>query len=45
MNLDLAEPIFSEVAKLIKISNSFKFLQNSLKFLNDLENGTIRIEQ
>jgi len=36
MKGNLVNPIFKEVASLIKISNSFKFLQNPLQFLTDL---------
>lgn len=37
MKGNLVEPNFEEVARLIKISNSFKFLKDPLKFLTDLE--------
>ena len=39
MKGNLVQPKFNEVAKLIKISNSFKFLKDPLKFLTDLGEG------
>ncbi|MBV6440655.1 MAG: hypothetical protein EPGJADBJ_02327 [Saprospiraceae bacterium] len=41
---NLVEPEFREVAKLIKDSNSYKFLKDPLKFLTDLGEGRIKIE-
>jgi hypothetical protein len=44
MNGNLTEPVFSEVAKLVKTSNAFKFLENPLQFFDDIDNGTIKVE-
>jgi hypothetical protein len=41
MKGNLVEPNFKEVAKLIKISNSFKFLKDPLQFLTTLGEGNI----
>jgi len=41
---NLVEPKFKEIAKLIKISNSFKFLKDPLKFLTDLEEEKLKKE-
>lgn len=44
MKGNLVEPKFREVAKLIKNSNSYKFLKDPLKFLTDVGEGKIKIE-
>ena len=41
---NLFNPDFNEMKKYIKISNNFKFIKNPQKFLEDLNNGEIRIE-
>ncbi len=41
MKGNLVEPRFQEVARLIKISNSYKFLKDPLRFLTDLGKGKI----
>ena len=44
MQDNLVEPKFKEVAKLIKFSNSFKFLEDPLKFLTELGDEGIEKE-
>ena len=44
MNGNLAKPNLEEVSKLIKISNSYRFLKNPIKFFDDIESGKIKIE-
>ena len=43
MNGNLVNPNFEEVAQLIKKSNSFKFLEDPLRFLTDIGKGKIEI--
>jgi hypothetical protein len=44
INGNLVEPNFHEVAKLIKDSNSYKFLKDPLSYLTDLQEGRINLE-
>ena len=41
---NLLNPEFNEIKSFIKMSNSFKFLENPEKFFDDLHNGIISIE-
>ena len=44
INGNLVKPEFDEVVKLIKKSNSYRFLQSPTKFFDDIESGKIKIE-
>jgi hypothetical protein len=41
---NLLHPEFNEIKDFIKVSNSFKFIENPEKFIDDLHNGKINIE-
>lgn len=41
---NLLNPEFNEIKDFIKVSNTFKFIQNPEKFIDDLHNGKINIE-
>lgn len=41
---NLFNPEFNEIKDFIKISNTFKFIENPEKFIDDLHNGKINIE-
>ncbi len=41
---NLSEPQMTEVVKIIKISNCYRFLTNPTKFFDDLESGTLKLE-
>ncbi len=44
MKGNLANPKLKEIGRLIKISNSYSFLQDPIKFLTELGKGQIKIE-
>lgn len=41
---NLLNPEFNEIKDFIKVSNTFKFIENPKKFIDDLHNGKINIE-
>lgn len=41
---NLLNPEFNEIIDFIKVSNTFKFIENPEKFIDDLHNGKINIE-
>jgi hypothetical protein len=41
---NLLNPEFNEIKDFIKVSNTFKFIENPEKFIDDLHNGKINIE-
>jgi hypothetical protein len=41
---NLFNPEFNEIKDFIKVSNTFKFIENPEKFIDDLHNGKINIE-